>query len=67
MVTDYAPLFDGQLVVVETEEDMFLGVLDVGPAGQLRIRNGFRGHPHLLDPAEVAAITLASDHPSIED
>lgn len=60
-------LFAGQLVVVETEEDHFLGVLDVEPGGQLRLRSGFRGHPHLLDPDDLVAVTLASEHDLIED
>lgn len=59
-------LFGGSLVVVETEEDQFLGFLDVGTDGLLRLRSGFRGHPYLLDGDEVVAITLATQHPLVD-
>ncbi len=56
-------LFSGQVVVVETEEDQFLGFLDVDSEGWMRVRSGFRGHPHLIDPEDVVSVCLASEHP----
>ena len=59
-------LFAGQVVVVETEDDHFLGLIDVDEQGWVRVRNGFRGHPHLIDPDEIVAVSLASEHPLSE-
>lgn len=59
-------LWHDQLVVVETEEDHFLGMVDLLPDGIVRVRSGFRGHPHLLAADEVTAIVLAEDHPLVE-
>lgn len=59
-------LFGGSLVVVETEDDQFLGFLDLGPDGLFRLRSGFRGHPYLLDADDVVAITLATQHPFVD-
>jgi hypothetical protein len=59
-------LFAGQVVVVETEDDHFLGLIDVDDEGWIRVRSGFRGHPHLIDPDEVVAVSLASEHPLSE-
>jgi hypothetical protein len=59
-------LFSGQVVVVETEDDHFLGLVDVDEEGWIRVRSGFRGHPHLIDPDDVVSISLASEHPLSE-
>ncbi len=56
-------LFAGQVVVLETEDDHYLGMLDVDDAGWLRVRTGFRGHPHLIDPDDVVSVCLAAEHP----
>ena len=52
--------------MVETEDDHYLGLIDVDEDGWIRVRNGFRGHPHLIDPDEVVAVSLASEHPLSE-
>ena len=59
-------LWQDQLVVVETEEDHFLGMVDLLPNGIVRVRSGFRGHPHLLSADEVISIVLAEDHPLVD-
>lgn len=61
--THSTTLFAGQVVVVETEDEHFLGMLDVDEEGWFRVRTGFRGHPHLVDPDEVVSVTLATEHP----
>lgn len=61
-----ASLWHDQLVVVETEEDHFLGLVDLLPDGVVRVRSGFRGHPHLLDADDVTAIVRAEDHPLVD-
>ena len=52
--------------MVETDDDHFLGLVDIADDGWIRVRNGFRGHPHLIDPDEMVSISLASDHPLSE-
>ena len=59
-------LWMDQLVVVETEEDHFLGQVDLLPDGVVRVRSGFRGHPHLLDAQDVTSIVRAEDHPLVD-
>lgn len=60
-------LFSGQIVVVETEDDHYLGLVDVDENGWFRVRTGFRGHPHLVDPEEVVSVGLATEHPLLDD
>ncbi len=59
-------LFGGQVVVLETEDDHFLGMVDVDSDGWFRVRSGFRGHPHLVDPDDVVSVSLATQHPLAE-
>lgn len=59
-------LFGGELVVVKTENDHQVGVLDMSPDGVLRLRSGFRGHPHVIKPDDLVTIVLAADHPLVE-
>ena len=59
-------LWQDQLVVVETEEDHFLGFVDLLPDGIVRVRSGFRGHPHLLAAADITSVVLAEDHPLVD-
>ena len=59
-------LAGGQIVVVETEDDRFLGSAEV-VGEQLVIRSGFVGRPLVVDLAEVERITLVDDHPDVED
>ena len=50
----------GELMVVETDDDWFLGTVELG-AGELVIRSGFVGRPVVLLPEDVVRIVLASD------
>lgn len=53
-------LADGELLVVETDDDRFLGTVEVlGEA--LIVRSGFRGHPVVLRHEDVMRVTLASE------
>jgi hypothetical protein len=60
-------LFNGQIVVVETEDDHYLGLVDVDEHGWFRVRTGYRGHPHLVDPEDLVSVALASEHPLLDD
>ncbi len=57
---------DHQLVVVETDNDHYLGVLDTATDGRLWVRTGRRGHPIRLHQDDVVAITPAATHPLVE-
>lgn len=59
-------LAHGELVVVETDDDAFLGVAEVLDA-HLIVRNGFVGRPVLIPLAEVVSISPAADHASVLD
>lgn len=51
----------GELMVVETDDDLFLGTVEVrGDA--LVIRDGFVGPPTLVDVNDVVGLTLAYEH-----
>jgi len=56
-----------ELVVVETDDDHYLGTLDTAPDGRLWVRTGRRGHPIRLHKDDVIAITPAAHHPLVED
>lgn len=51
-------LASGELVVVETEDDWFLGTVEVAGEG-LIVRSGFVGRPVVLTPEEVVRIVPA--------
>lgn len=59
-------LADGDLVVVETDDDHYLGTAEVR-GGQLIVRNGFVGRPVLLDLADVQCVIPASEHPLVRE
>ena len=54
----------GELVVVETEDDWFLGTVEVA-GDALIVRSGFVGRPVVLSPEEVVRIVPAAEfeHP----
>jgi hypothetical protein len=58
-------LAHGELVVVETDEDGWLGTAEVRD-GDLVVRSGFRGHPVVVAIEDVERITLASEHEDCE-
>ena len=57
-------LADEQLVVVETEDDHYLGTAEVR-GGYSIVRNGYVGRPVHLNLADVQRITPATEHLSI--
>ena len=59
-------LGSGELMVVETDDDLFLGTVEVrGDA--LVIRDGFVGRPTLVDINDVVGLTLAYEHPDVTE
>jgi hypothetical protein len=56
----------GQLLIVETSDDRYLGTAEV-VGGNLVIRSGYVGRPTLLEVTDVETVTVASDHPDLED
>lgn len=52
----------GTLVVVETEDNAYLGTLAINPDGRVAVRTGLVGHPPLLDLDEIEAVTPAAEH-----
>lgn len=66
MMIGMAMLAAGELVVVETEDDWFLGTVEV--AGEtLIVRSGFVGRPVVLAVEEVVRIVPAAEHLDEED
>lgn len=54
-------LAGGELLVVETEDDWFLGSVEVR-ADVLIVRSGFVGHPVVLEHEDVVRITPVEEH-----
>ena len=50
----------GELVVVETEDDVFLGTAELTADGVV-VRTGFRGHPVTIPAEDVLFISPASE------
>lgn len=53
-------LAHGELVVVETDDDWFLGTAEVLEIG-IVVRNGFAGRPVTLDHDDVVRVTPHAD------
>jgi hypothetical protein len=58
-------LADGELLVVETEDDWFLGTVEV-LTDVLVVRSGFVGRPVVLRHEAVVRVTPALEHESPE-
>lgn len=54
-------LASGELLVVETEDDLFLGGVELVGA-TLIVRNGFVGRPKVLLPEEVLRVVPATEY-----
>ncbi len=54
-------LADGELLVVETEDDWFLGTVEL-TAGGLVIRSGFVGRPTVLSAEAVSRIAPLEEY-----
>lgn len=54
----------GELVVVETEDDLWLGTAEV--LGEtLVVRSGYVGRPVVLDVDEVVSVLPATEHQAV--
>ena len=58
-------LAGGEIVVVETEDDIFLGTAEVVD-GHLVIRSGYVGRPVVLTALDVVSVVPAQGHPEVE-
>lgn len=56
----------GELVVVETEDDWYLGAAEVTPDG-LIVRSGFVGRPVVLAHEDVVRVVPASEYVDVEE
>jgi hypothetical protein len=59
-------LADGELVVVETEGDWFLGTVEL-TADMVIVRSGFVGRPVVLAHEEVIRVAPAGEYVSDEE
>jgi hypothetical protein len=55
----------GEIVVVETDEDWFLGTAEA-MEGSIVVRSGYVGRPVIVAAAEVLSIIPAQQHPDVE-
>ena len=58
-------LAHGSLLVVEAADDVVLGTAEV-VGDSLVVRSGYRGHPTVLELADVERITPADEHEDVE-
>ena len=58
-------LADGSLMVVETEDDIYLGTAEITEDG-IVVRNGYVGRPVVVPATEVMSIIPAQGHPDVE-
>ena len=59
-------LAHGEIVVVETEDDAFLGTAEI-VGGRIVIRSGYVGRPVLVAVGDVVAVIPAQWHPDVAD
>jgi hypothetical protein len=55
----------GQLLVVETEDDAWIGTVEV-TEDALVVRTGLRGHPAVVPLEDVERIIPATESPDVE-
>jgi hypothetical protein len=53
------------LMVIETEDDIFLGSLDI-TGDKVRVKTHTRGHPVFLDIKDIVRLTPAEEHEAVE-
>lgn len=58
-------LAHGELLVIETDDDAYLGTVEVARGGQLIVRSGYVGRPVVLAADDVVALTTADAHPDV--
>jgi hypothetical protein len=58
-------LADGELLVIETDDDAYLGTAEV-VGDTLVVRNGYVGRPTVVPRQEVRHVTPAGEHPLVE-
>ena len=58
-------LAHGEIVVVETDDELFLGTCEILD-GHAIVRSGYVGRPVLIALDDVEAITPADVHPDVE-
>lgn len=51
--------FDGKFVTVETDDDLFVGVLGI-TGNSLTVQTGRRGRPVILDDSDVIEVLLVN-------
>jgi formylmethanofuran dehydrogenase subunit C len=54
----------GELVVVETEDDWFLGTAEMND-GQVIVRNGYVGRPTILAVEDIERVIPAAEHDDV--
>lgn len=64
-MNSHQTLCHGELVVVETEDALHLGMAEVS-GNVLILRSGFVGRPLLIPLDEVESILPASTHPDVD-
>lgn len=55
----------GQIFVVETSDDSFIGTVEFVRGG-LFIHNGFVGRPKFVETSDLVRIVPAEEHPEVE-
>lgn len=58
----------GELFVVETDDDVLLGTVELRATGRsatVIVRSGYVGRPVVLDADTVVRMTPASEHPDV--
>lgn len=59
-------LAEGQIVVIETEDDWFLGTAEMA-GGNVIVRSGFVGRPVVLEVELIRSIIPAQGHPDVAE
>lgn len=65
MTIDEAAAWEGEFVVVETDNDWYLGTLRLH-AGRVTVYTGYTGRPPVIDVLDIESVTAAADHAAVE-
>ncbi len=64
MTYELARAYDGQFVVIETEDDHYLGTITVDREA-VTVHTGFVGRPPVVPVADIESIVPAEQHPLV--
>lgn len=65
-IKDTLFFYRGEMVVLETEDDAYVGVLQILNNRTVTVRTGLTGRPPIINIDDIMDVISASAHPDVE-